>query len=130
MLHPGQFHDNQVRVYTLMRVFTGRLHQWVGWRQWSESGPVVIILLMFFANRYPVWALLTGWRVYWRITIDMRIQHGAHVCFLRSERGLITASVDVSTLIERNPRLHAEEKDTFTRVSHHNESNSGAQEIT
>lgn len=88
MLHPGQFRDNQVRVYTLMRVFTGRLHQWVGWRQSSESGRVVIILLMFFANRYPVWALLTGWRVYWRITIDMRIQHGADVCFLLSDEGL------------------------------------------
>lgn len=88
MQHPGQFCDNQERVYTLMRVFTGRLHQWIGWRQSSESGHVVIILLMFFANRYPVWALLTGWRVYWRITIDMRIQHGADVCFLLSNEGL------------------------------------------
>lgn len=88
MQHPGQFRDNQERVYTLMRVFTGRLHQWVGWRQSSESGRVVIILLMFFANSYPVWALLTGWRVYWRITIDMRIQHGADVCLLLSNEGL------------------------------------------
>lgn len=64
MQHPGQFRDNQDQVYTLMSIFTGRLHQWVSWRQSSESDCVVIILLMFFANRYPVWALLTGWRVY------------------------------------------------------------------
>lgn len=48
MEHPGQFRDNQEQVYTLMSVFTGRLHQWVSWRQPSESGRVVILLPMFF----------------------------------------------------------------------------------
>lgn len=129
MQHPGQFRDNQAWVYTLMRVFTGRLHQWVGWKQSSESGRVVIILLMFFANRYLVWALLTGWRVYWRITIDMRIQHGADVCFLLSNEGLshpewmFQHSLKGSSIARRT-------EDTVTRVIHHNESNAGAQEIT